>query len=138
MSGSAAGRDWMIRAALLPAWLGLAAMGWTWLGMDSHRDGIIFAIAAWMTALDLCLVGGVLYRQATGEVSADEQQRCSDCGYDRSGTTGACPECGSAQPPRPRPRAGWKGLLLVGFGLLVGLIALTLGSLFAWPAVWHV
>lgn len=130
--------SWLIRAALLPAVAGFAVMGLTWTSMDSHRDGIAFAVASWVAALDLCIVGGVLHRAAASVVPGGAPRRCPHCAYDLSRTSGTCPECGSSEPPRARTRTDWTGLILVAVGVLVGVVAATLGSLFAWPAVWHV
>lgn len=124
--------------ALLPAIVGVPVMVGTMFTMSDQAGGIRFMVAAWVAALDLLIVGGVLHRRATAHVPADDARRCRECGYDRTGTDGDCPECGSALAPRPRTQGGCGSLVLVGLGLVVAFIALTLGSIAASAAVWQI
>lgn len=70
---------------------------WWFSGRAEWPSGYVW-IPLWIPVVASLMVTGLAWRQDRRATSAGRQARCSECGYDRKGISGAaaCPECGTA------------------------------------------
>lgn len=126
---------------LAPAAIGLAVAGWSAVVMHEHLHGVLFTAGLIVAGLDLMVVGGWMHRRMTAVDAGAGGTMCPQCGHDRRAVpTAPCPECGSRRPPTHLHPGRWAalGVGLVVAGIVLLLLALTLGGIVASPAVWQV